>query len=68
MIQAKARPTNRSTALILSALKNFGAMRIGLNLSRDFQMNRDWVLSQDSMTNCGQPSTQCAEIERESYL
>ena len=30
--------------------------------------HRDLALSQDSMTNCEQPSTHCARIEHESYL
>ena len=55
-------------ALILSALKNSGAMRIGLSLWHDFQTNRDWALSQVSMTNYGQPSTLCAGIGHGSYL
>jgi len=68
MIQSKAKQISKSTELILSAPKNSGAMRIGLSLWPDFQMNRELVLSQDSMTNYGQPSTQCAGIEHESYL
>ena len=68
MTQLKAKPISKSTALILSAPKNSGAMPIGLSLLRDFQTNRDLVLSQDSMISYGQASTHCAGIERESYL
>jgi len=68
MTQLKAKPTSKSTALILSAPKTSGAMQIGLSLWRDFQTSRDLALSRDSMTSYGQPSTHCAGIERESYL
>ena len=68
MTQLKAKPISKNTALILSAPKNSGAMQIGLSLLRDFQTNRDLALSQDSMTNYGQPSTHCVRIEHESYL
>jgi len=68
MTQLKAKPISKNTALILSAPKNSGAMQIGLSLLRDFQTNRDLALLQDSMTSCGQASTHCEGIERESYL
>lgn len=68
MTQLKAKPISKSTALILSAPKNSGAMPIGLSLLRDFQTNRDLALLQDLMTSYGQASTHCAGIERESYL
>ena len=66
MTQSKAKQMSKSMAFILSAPKNFGAMRIGLNLWRDFQMNRDSASLRDSMTNYGQPSTRCAGIGHES--
>ena len=50
MTQSKAKQMSKSMAFILSAPKNFGAMRIGLNLWRDFQMNRDSASLRDSMT------------------
>jgi len=68
MTQLKAKPISKSTALILSAPKNSGAMQIGLSLLRDFQTNRDLALSQVSMTNYGQPFTHWVSIEHESYL